>query len=106
MKKSSGLGGSVVSNNILNNKGQLKWCIKEEPANNLDNGWRFLSDVDTDEFLSDTVNMSICDWQTIFEIEPAIMKIFDMPIGTDITLLSENNKRYFVYTDSGEKVIF
>lgn len=106
MKKSSGLGGSVVSNNILKSIGELKWCIKEEPVNELDNGWRFLSEIDTVQFLADASNMSICDWGTIFEIEPAIMNIFDMPIGTDITLLSENNKKYFVYTDSGEKVIF
>lgn len=106
MNKSSGLGGSVVSNNILKNKGMLKWCIKEKPANELDNGWRFLSDIDTEEFLADASNMSICDWETILEIEPAIMNIFNMPVGTDITLLEENNRKYFVYTDSGEKVVF
>jgi len=106
LKKSSGLGGSVVSNNILQNIGNLKWCIKEHSVNDLDNGWRFLSDIDTEEFLADASNMSICDWGTIIEIEPAIMNIFDMPIGTDITLLNENNKKYFVYTESGEKVIF
>ncbi|MEK5146692.1 DUF2185 domain-containing protein [Psychrobacillus sp. FSL K6-4615] len=106
MKKSSGLGGSVVSNNILQNKGELKWCIKEQPVNALDNGWRFLSDIDTEEYLADASNMSICDWGTIIEIEPAIMNIFDMSFGTDITLLSENKKKYFVYTESGEKVIF
>ncbi|AEN89413.1 MULTISPECIES: immunity protein Imm33 domain-containing protein [Priestia] len=106
MKTSSGLGGSVVSNNILKNIGDLKWCIKEEPVNDLDNGWRFLSDIDTEEFLANASNMSVCDWGTIIEIEPAIINIFDMPIGTDITLLSENNKKYFVYTDSGEKVVF
>ena len=106
MKKSSGLGGSVVSKNIINNLGNLKWCIKEKPVNDIDNGWRFLSDIDTDEFLADPSNMSICDWGTIIEIEPAIIYIFDMPMGTDITLVSENNNKYFVYTDSGEKVIF
>ncbi|WP_397538214.1 DUF2185 domain-containing protein [Rummeliibacillus pycnus] len=106
MKKSSGLGGSVVSNNISQNIGELKWCIKEQPVNDLDNGWRFLSDIDTEEFLADASNMSICDWGTIIEIEPAIMNIFNMPIGTDITLLSENNRKYFVYTESGEKVFF
>ena len=31
--------------------------------------------------------MSVCDWITILEIEPAILGIFDMPIGTDITLI-------------------
>jgi len=106
LKKSSGLGGSVVSNNILQNKGKLKWCIKEQPVNALDNGWRFLSDIDTEEYLADASNMSICDWGTIIEIEPAIINIFDMPLETDITLLNENNKKYFVYTESEEKVIF
>ncbi|MCR6108675.1 DUF2185 domain-containing protein [Salipaludibacillus agaradhaerens] len=105
MRKSSGLGGSVVSNNILKGVGKLKWCIKEAPADGLDNGWRFLSDSDTEEFLADVSNMSICDWGTVVEIEPAIMSIFDMPVGTDITLIRENNKMYFVHTDSGEEVI-
>ncbi|MED3467928.1 DUF2185 domain-containing protein [Bacillus thuringiensis] len=106
MKKSSGLGGSVVSKNILQNKGNVKWCIKEQPVNVIDNGWRFLSEIDTDEYLADASNMSVCDWGTIIEIEPAVMNIFNMPIGTDITLLNEDNKKYFVYTDSGEKVDF
>ncbi|OZS77775.1 hypothetical protein CF394_09580 [Tetzosporium hominis] len=104
MKKSSGLGGCVISNNILTGKGDLRWCIKEEPVNDVDTGWRFLSDNDTEEFLSDSSNMSVCDWNTIFEIEPAVMKIYDMPIHTEVTLLKENNRRFFVYTDSEEEV--
>lgn len=106
MKESMGMGGSVVSKNILNKKGNIKWCIKEKSLNDIDNGWRFLSDIDTDEFLADSSNMAICDWGTIIEIEPAILPIFNMPIGTDITLIEEGKKKYFVYTDSGEKVVF
>ena len=48
MKRSVGLGGSIVSKNILQGKGRLKWCIREKSVNKLDNGWRFLSDIDTD----------------------------------------------------------
>ena len=102
MKRSVGLGGSIVSKNILQGKGRLKWCIREKSVNQLDNGWRFLSDIDTDEFLSNPSNMSVCDWITILEIEPAILGIFDMPIGTDITLIYENGKKYFIFTDTGE----
>lgn len=105
MKKSAGLGGSIVSKNILEEKGVLKWCIRDEPINELDNGWRFLSDIDTDEFLSNSSNMLVCDWNTILEIEPAIFKIFDMPVGTDITLINEDGKKYFIYTDS-EEIVF
>ncbi|WP_312335311.1 immunity protein Imm33 domain-containing protein [Anaerospora hongkongensis] len=106
MNKSMGLGGSIVSRNILESKGNLKWCIKERPVNELDNGWRFLSDIDSDEFLADSSNMLICDWGTIIEIEPAVLYIFNMPYGTDITLVNESGKKYFIYTESGENVKF
>lgn len=46
--------------------------------------------------------MTICDWNTIVEIEPAVIGIFDMPIGTDITLIYEDNKKYFIDTDTEE----
>lgn len=106
MNKGMGLGGSVVSKNILEHKGNLKWCIKEEPINRLDNGWRFLSDIDTDEFLANPSNMVICDWGTVIEVEPAIMSIFNMPQGTDITLINENGKKYFIDTNTGKKLHF
>lgn len=106
MNKGAGLGGSIVSKNILENKGNLKWCIKEKPVNELDNGWRFLSDIDTDEFLADASNMVICDWETVIQIEPAIMNIFNMPQGTDITLVSQEGKKYFVHTETEKRVMF
>nr|WP_255295591.1 DUF2185 domain-containing protein [Bacillus cereus] len=67
MKKSSGLGSSIISKNILQSIGNVKWCIKEQPVNAIDNGWRFLSEIDTDEYLADASNMSICDWGTTIE---------------------------------------
>lgn len=36
--------------------------------------------------------MLVCDWGTVIEIEPAIMKIFNMPEGTEITLINEKGK--------------
>ncbi len=106
MKKSMNMGGSVVSKNILENKGRLKWCFREKSVNEIDNGWRFLSEIDTDEYLEAASNMAVCDWGTIFEKEPAIAPIFDMPIGTDLTLVYENGKKFFVHTETGEKVLF
>ena len=76
MKQSMNMGGSIVSRNVLENKGRLKWCFREDPVNAVDNGWRFLSEIDTDEFLQESSNMVICDWGTIFDIEPAVMPIF------------------------------
>jgi len=103
---SMNMGGSIVSRNILEKKGKVKWCFREESVNNIDNGWRFLSEIDTDEYLQDASNMVVCDWGTLFEIEPAIAPIFNMPIGTDLTLLYENGKKKFIDSNTGQEIIF
>jgi len=45
-KTGMGLGASIVSNNILKNKANIKWIFREDSVDELDNGWRFLSEID------------------------------------------------------------
>ena len=99
-----GLGASIVSNNILENKANIKWILRENSVNELDNGWRFLSEIDTEEYLSHAENMSICDWNTIVEIEPAVLSIFNMPIGKELTVIYEDERLYFLDTITGQKL--
>ena len=101
---SMGMGGSIVSKNLICGKGRLKWCFREKPANSLDNGWRFLSDIDTNEYLSDSSNMVVCDLATVVNIEPAILGIINYPIGTDLTLIRKENRMEFVDTKTGEAI--
>ena len=37
MHSTMNLGGCVVSKNILEKRGRLKWCFREESVNNIDN---------------------------------------------------------------------
>ena len=104
--KGMGLGASIVSNNILENKANIKWILRENSVNELDNGWRFLSEIDTEEYLSHAENMLICDWSTIVEIEPAVLPIFNMPIGTELILIYEGEKKYFLDSNSGQKLFY
>ncbi len=106
MKYGMDMGGSIVSRNVWERKGRIKWCFREESVHEHDNGWRFLSEIDTDEFLHDNSNLLICAWGTVFEIEPAIMPIFDMPVGTELTLVYEGEKKFFIYSETGEPVWF
>lgn len=99
-----GLGASIVSNNILENKANIKWILRESSINELDNGWLFLSEIDTEEYLSHAENMSICDWSTIVDIEPAVLSIFNMPIGTELTMIYEEERVCFLDTVTGQKL--
>lgn len=94
--------GCIVSNNILSVKGELKWCFRESPVNNMDSGWRFLSDADTDEYLADPNNSSVCALDTVVQIEPAVLSIINLPVGTDVELTVVDGKRIFVDTNSKE----
>ena len=104
MPRNDGGGGCIVSKNIIEEKGELKWCVREKGINDLDTGWRFLSSIDTDEYLSNSENMCIYNYDTVVEIEPAILLIYDLPVGTDVTLIREGKKKFFVDTATGEKI--
>ena len=100
----SSYGACMVSRNIYESKGRLKWCIREKSARDVDNGWRFLSDIDTDEYLSDSENWCILAYETVIEIEPAVLAIYDMPIDTEVTLLQEGERIFFVDTNTGKPI--
>lgn len=85
-------GGCVVSKNILNGQGRIKWVFREESINPSDNGWRLLSEIDDDDFINNPDNMTICDFNTVAQKEPLLFEIYKMPIGTDLELITEGNK--------------
>lgn len=100
----SRFGGCLTSMNVYNRIGKLKWCVREESVRDVDNGWRFFSDIDTEEYLADTSNWCVCMFETIVEIEPAILAIYDMPVGTEVTLMQEGKRKFFVDTNTGEEI--
>ena len=85
-----GAGGSLVSRNILDRCGNIKWLNREEPVNPADNGWRILSDVDTDEFLSDPDNMAVVDFNAMCGMEPALIGIYSA-LNTKPAVLDKAN---------------
>ncbi len=100
----SRFGGCVVSKNIYNKTGKLKWCVREKSIRDVDNGWRFFSDIDTDKYLNDPNNMCICMFETVIEIEPAVLAIYDMPVGTEVTLMQDGKRKFFIDTSTGKEI--
>ena len=86
--KKTFLGWCKVSKNVYNGTGRLKWCVRES------DGWIFLSDIDTSEYLADENNYEYCAFEKVIEIEPAVMGISRMPLGTDIQLCKELQKKF------------
>lgn len=101
------LGACMVSNNILTGKGKLKWCYRHEPHRgaDVDNGWEFCSDIDTEDFLNVAENWTIISWDQMFIIEPAIDIIFDLPPGSDLVFVVDEHGRRFFDAETGKVVV-
>lgn len=84
-------GGSVISRNILSGKGALHTAIREPEVNDMDNGWRFLSDIDDDAYLANPDNLTVVDFNVVAEHEPLVYDIYELPIGSDLTLTAEKD---------------
>jgi hypothetical protein len=87
----------VVSLNVLHLRAPLRWAVRERPVDQADNGWRFFSIADTEEYLADPANLTVAPFNQVAAIEPAIIMIYPMPVGTDLVLVREQDGRmYFV----------
>ena len=103
MCRTDNSGGCVASKNLLNKYGHLKWCFREKPINDIDTGWRFLSNIDTEEYINDSENLVICSINSIVQLEPAILSIMHLPVGTDVSLGCKGTQKFFV-NSNGEEV--
>ena len=97
-------GGCIVTQSILQGKTPLKWLFREAPVNEVDNGWRAMGRDDTQEYIDQSANHAICDINTLINIEPAVLNVYEMPVGTDLEFVEDATGKYFVNTRTGEKI--
>ena len=86
-------GAAIVSRKSVERTGNIKWLTREEPFAPQDSGWRVLSDRDTAEYIRDSKNLFLADFNDICNLEPACIAIYDLPIGSNIQLVVEPDGR-------------
>jgi hypothetical protein len=55
---------------------------REEPDNEVDSGWRFMSGFEDDEYMNNPDNLAIYDVNTVANYDPTIIPLLDQPPGT------------------------
>lgn len=88
MINNSDFGGFIVSNNILEGK-PIRYTFRDQSSIPPLNGWNLLSIEDDEEYLSDAANFKILGADSIYEIAPVMLEIFEAPYGTDLCWLYE-----------------
>ena len=67
--------------------------------------WQNLRDFCSFLVLEEAENMNVCSWETIFNIEPAVMKISNLPIGTELMLEYDSKRKNFVDSNTGKEIM-
>ena len=94
----SEFGKCLTTKNALERNGRIKWCVREDGTQNIDNGWRFFSELDTEKYLTEITNWVVVDFDSIIEIDPALLALMWLPYGTEITI--EYGDKEVAYNDS------
>lgn len=97
-------GGVIITKSIYQGTSKLKWFFREESVNPSDNGWRAIGDNDTQEYLNNPENSMVVDFNTLANIEPAVLSVYDMPVGIDLEFCFDDTGRYFVDTNTGNRI--
>ncbi|MEX8057507.1 DUF2185 domain-containing protein [Microbacterium sp. 16-032] len=97
-------GASIASRRVLDGSAPLKWAVREAPSNPSDNGWRFFSEVDDESYLDDPSNLEVASFNTIAAIEPAVIPLFNMPVGTDLAIIRDRGAIRFFDNETGREV--
>lgn len=99
--KTHNLGGCVITKSLDDGTSKLKWIFREESVNQVDNGWRALGDTDTEEYINVPENNLVVDFDRLIEIEPAVLAIYDMPVGTDMEF--DSQRKVFIDSNTGKE---
>ena len=67
-------------------------------------GWRAIGDNDTQEYIDNPENSMIVDFNTLANIEPAVLLVYDMPVGTELEFFFDDTGRYFIDTNTGKRI--
>lgn len=97
-------GACLVSTNVLSGAGRVRWMVRQESQAPVDNGWRIFSHVDSSEFLADPDNLRVTDFNEVCAIEPALIGIYDLPVGSDLQIVDDGERIQVVETATGRVV--
>lgn len=78
----TGHGACIATDRITVEGFPVCFMYRESPDNDVDSGWRFLSGLESDEYMDDASNHGVYDVNTIANYDPGILPFLDAPIGS------------------------
>ena len=97
-------GACLATLNVINRTGVVRLMVRVPSQMPADNGWQIMSHLDTTEYLNDLANWQIVDFNDLCAIEPALIGIWDLPVGSDLQIVRDELGIRIVDTPTGREI--
>jgi hypothetical protein len=97
-------GACLASRNVLEGRARVRWMVREKSKAAADNGWRVFSAMDDSEFLNTPGNLQVVAFDQLCQIEPALIGIYDLPVGSDLQIVDDGQRIAIVDTRTGREL--
>ncbi len=74
-------GGCIASDRITVDGERVGFMYRDQPANDLDSGWRMMAGDESEEYMDEPSNHEVYDVNTIANYDPDIVPLLDAPLG-------------------------
>lgn len=99
-------GASMTTRNVVDGVGRVRFMVRDPavPSRPADNGWRVFGEHDTDEYVADADNLLVVDFNQLCAIEPALVGIWDFPVGSELELRRDDGRIRLIDVSSDEEI--
>jgi hypothetical protein len=77
-------GVCLASAHIMTEGKKVGYMYREEPEEDLDSGWRFLSGEEDDSYLDIDDNYGVFDVDAVVKVDALVRNYIHLPIGTEL----------------------
>jgi len=93
-----GYGACIATDKITVEGYPVRFMYREEPDNEVDSGWRFMSGFENDEYMDNPDNHEVYDVNTIANYDPSIIPFLNSEIGS-VYEKADGNEQFSAVTD-------
>lgn len=94
----------VLNTNITDGIYPIDGAYRVEPYTKEDSGWRLISVGDTKDYMDNPANLVSMTLDEVVAIEPALERIKDLPAGSEIQLIQDEDDVRFVDYNTKENI--
>lgn len=98
-------GACLATTNVMSGRGRVRWMVREDSQDPVDNGWRVMSHIDDEAYLNSAGCWQVVDYNDLCALEPALVEVWSLPVGSDLQLVDDGAGVCIVDAATGRQVI-